>query len=428
MFLSRRAFLGSSLAALAFPRLARAAGSPRHLIVVFADGGWDVTYLFDPKLGVPTVDGPDLDEDRADPDDREYLRRQGDLSYVANNSRRPAVNTFFDRWASQAAIVNGIWVGSIAHQPCAVRMLTGTRNETSSDVSVIAGASLGLDRPIPQVDMGGVGFTGSLAAYSGQTGKRNQLKLLLDREMTVAGPREADWDYPLFVPHPHDSDAVRAWLQARRSGLAGLPAGASTRSRRRLADYEESISRAAMIDEQGAEFADVMQYGLSPLLSDQLDVAVDMILGGLCHSVALDSGSSWDTHDDNAQQHASYDALFVGLAALMDRLQAEDLLQSTAVVVLSEMGRTPRLNENIGKDHWPTTSALLLGSGLHGGRVYGGTDDNLDCEAVDLASGELDNGGTTLRYDHFATGLLQWVGVDPGDWLDATPLGGPFDV
>ena len=150
MLLSRRMFLGSSVAALALPGVARAAGSPKHLIVVFADGGWDVTYLFDPKLGVSTVDGPDLDEVQSDPDDREYLRSHGDLTYLANDSRRPAVNSFFDAWASQAAIVNGVWVGSIAHQPCAVRMMTGSRSETSADVSVIAGSSLGIDRPIPR--------------------------------------------------------------------------------------------------------------------------------------------------------------------------------------------------------------------------------------------------------------------------------------
>jgi len=421
-------FLGSSVAALALPGVARAAGSPKHLIVVFADGGWDVTYLFDPKLGVSTVDGPDLDEVQSDPDDREYLRSHGDLTYLANDSRRPAVNSFFDAWASQAAIVNGVWVGSIAHQPCAVRMMTGSRSETSADVSVIAGSSLGIDRPIPHVDMGGVGFTGSLAAYSGQAGKRNQLKFLLDRQESIEGPRDAGWDYPRFVPHAEDDEAVRSWLEAQRAQLAGLPAAGAAASQRRMGDYAESLSRAALVREQGAQFADVMQYGLSQSLTDQLDVAVDMITGGLCHSVSVDSGLTWDTHDDNSQQHANFDALFEGLSSLMTRLDAEGLLQSTAVAVMSEMTRTPRLNEDQGKDHWPTTSALLLGAGLNGGRVYGGTDDNLDCRAVDLASGELYGSGTVPRYDHLAAGLLQWVGVDPAAWLDVTPLSGPFDV
>jgi len=428
MFLSRRALLKSSLAALALPGIARAAGGARNLIVVFADGGWDVTYLFDPKLGVSSVDGPDRDEDANDPDDREYLRSHGDLSYIANDSRRPAVNRFFDRWSEHAAIVNGIWVGSIAHQPCTVRMWTGARHEGQPAVSVIAGATLGSQLPLPHIDMGGIAFTGELAAYSGQTGQRNQLKLLLDRELQYAGPKGAEWTYPQYVPHPDDSEGVQAWLEDQRSAFATLPAATSARSRRRLTDYAESVSRAALVTEQGDAFADVMEYGLSSSLADQFDVAVDMILGGLCHSVSVDSGMSWDTHLNNDQQHGNYEELFVGLQSLMERLDAEGLLQSTAVVVMSEMTRTPRLNDDNGKDHWPTTSALLLGSGLHGGRVFGGTDDNLDAQAVDLASGALTSGGTLLRYDHFAAGLLQWVGVDPYAWIDSPPLLGPFDV
>jgi uncharacterized protein (DUF1501 family) len=90
---------------------------------------------------------------------------------------------------------------------------------------------------------------------------------------------------------------------------------------------------------------------------------------------------------------------------------------------VSEMGRTPLLNATGGKDHWPVTSALLLGGGVPGGRVLGGTTDLLAARSVDLATGMPAQGGKQLQYSNFAAGLLAAVGVDPAVYLpNAEPL------
>ena len=85
---------------------------------------------------------------------------------------------------------------------------------------------------------------------------------------------------------------------------------------------------------------------------------------------------NWDMHTD------IYDK--VGdLAANMDRavgaliadLQAKDLLKRTMVVVISEFGRTPKINQNSGRDHHPGVfSGLLAGGGIRGGAVWGASD------------------------------------------------------
>ncbi|MEO0606032.1 MAG: hypothetical protein AAF211_31680, partial [Myxococcota bacterium] len=59
---NRRSFLAggaalSALATLGLPRIAASASPARKLVLVHADGGWDVTVGLDPKLGVPTIDG-----------------------------------------------------------------------------------------------------------------------------------------------------------------------------------------------------------------------------------------------------------------------------------------------------------------------------------------------------------------------------------
>jgi hypothetical protein len=64
-----------------------------------------------------------------------------------------------------------------------------------------------------------------------------------------------------------------------------------------------------------------------------------------------------------------------GLSALLDDLQHRGLLDETMIVALGEMGRTPKLNGNLGRDHWGhAQTALLAGGGIRGGQVYGATD------------------------------------------------------
>lgn len=62
-------------------------------------------------------------------------------------------------------------------------------------------------------------------------------------------------------------------------------------------------------------------------------------------------------------------------SALLDDLKQRGLLDDTLVIATGEFGRTPYLNENAGRDHWPTVwSALLAGGGIAGGQVIGGSD------------------------------------------------------
>ena len=68
-------------------------------------------------------------------------------------------------------------------------------------------------------------------------------------------------------------------------------------------------------------------------------------------------------------------ALDQGLAALIEDLDQRGLLESTLVCLASEFGRTPKINANSGRDHWPKVfSTLMAGGGIKGGLVYGKSD------------------------------------------------------
>jgi hypothetical protein len=112
----------------------------------------------------------------------------------------------------------------------------------------------------------------------------------------------------------------------------------------------------------------------------------------------------WDTHADNfskvGELCATIDAPW---AALMDDLDAKGLLAETVVLWMGEFGRTPSINAQNGRDHFPrVTCAVLGGGGIAGGRVVGETD---------RSGGAIAKDPVTVP-DLFAT-LFSAFGVDP---------------
>ncbi len=84
----------------------------------------------------------------------------------------------------------------------------------------------------------------------------------------------------------------------------------------------------------------------------------------------------WDTHNDNFVRVPENCAkLDQALAALLSDLESRGLLEETLVVVTTEFGRTPKINQNEGRDHYPKAfSSILAGGGIRGGQIYGKTD------------------------------------------------------
>ncbi|MCC9658061.1 DUF1501 domain-containing protein [Rhodopirellula halodulae] len=84
----------------------------------------------------------------------------------------------------------------------------------------------------------------------------------------------------------------------------------------------------------------------------------------------------WDMHTNITSgirgQMPSFDQ---GLAVLLDDLSERGLLDETLVMVTSEFGRTPKINADAGRDHWPKVfSVMLAGGGVQGGQIYGASD------------------------------------------------------
>ncbi len=87
-------------------------------------------------------------------------------------------------------------------------------------------------------------------------------------------------------------------------------------------------------------------------------------------------GFNWDWHTDNFNKaRVSLPMLDRGITALVEDLKNRDLLQHVTVIAWGEFGRTPRINNAGGRDHWPNVnSCLMAGGGMRTGRVIGATD------------------------------------------------------
>ncbi|MDP7292831.1 MAG: DUF1501 domain-containing protein [Verrucomicrobiota bacterium] len=86
----------------------------------------------------------------------------------------------------------------------------------------------------------------------------------------------------------------------------------------------------------------------------------------------------WDTHRDNFNRLKDNNLpnLDDGLTGLFRTLEAKGLLETTAVFVTGEFGRTPKINQRGGRDHYPRAMfCLLAGGGMEGGRVIGASDE-----------------------------------------------------
>jgi hypothetical protein len=417
-----------------------ATGAGKPLIVVFAEGGWDVTHVFDPKLGVPTIDGPDADPNAPG---TESVRTFGNIPLLVNDYvgpdaiARPEVTKFFEAWHQKVHVVNGVWTGSIAHDPCRYRMLTGDPSGRKPDLASISGATFGETLPLGAVDLSGWSIAGSLAASSGRVGDQNQIVALiddaleLDQEFNEPPSFTGALSYPLSTLSPTDQNLIQDFVAHRAERLRSRFGGDRGHNDERLDDLLQSLDRGRAFRDQADDILggdSALQLGRKSNFFSQIDIAVELIEKGLCHSVTIDSRSDWDSHESNINQHAYFNSLFAGLQHLMEVLSDKGLLDQVVVPVLSEMTRTPQLNGANGKDHWAHTSALLMGA-VRGNAVSGGTTELLESRPINLETGALDDAGELNKYDNFTAGILELAGVDPSGWLpNVVPFRGAHPV
>jgi len=158
------------------------------------------------------------------------------------------------------------------------------------------------------------------------------------------------------------------------------------------------------------------EYGMTSL--GQCCLLSRRLVEAGCRFVSIENGH-WDTHRKNTESLRellvpSFDR---AIAALLTDLERRGLLDSTLVVITTEFGRTPRINELAGRDHWPQAfSICLAGAGIKMGQAIGATDKH----AAYVAD-------RPVTPADMAATILTVLGIDPLTELE-TPLGRPVQL
>lgn len=131
--------------------------------------------------------------------------------------------------------------------------------------------------------------------------------------------------------------------------------------------------------------------GQSMLLARRLvesGVPVVQVCAG-AGDLAGGGGDNWDTHRNHfpKMKDRLLPVFDRSASALLTDLEQRGMLEETLVVFLTDFGRTPRVNNNGGRDHYPAVySAVLAGGGIKGGQVYGSSNPNGTAVATGLCS------------------------------------------
>jgi hypothetical protein len=177
----------------------------------------------------------------------------------------------------------------------------------------------------------------------------------------------------------HLQARLRLVEQMQHEFVADHPSAAATSHRtayeRAARLMRTTAARALDLDQESARLRDAYgrtKFGQSCLLARRLVERgvpfIEVTLGG-------DTSNGWDTHSNNFERVRELSqVLDAGWATLVDDLKHRGLLDSTVLVWMGEFGRTPTINADQGRDHFPSAwSAVLGGGGIKGGQVLGKT-------------------------------------------------------
>jgi uncharacterized protein (DUF1501 family) len=152
-------------------------------------------------------------------------------------------------------------------------------------------------------------------------------------------------------------------------------------------------------------------YGTDPFARNCL-LARRLVEAGVPLTTIFSVGNrEWDTHGNNFNElkRTLAPQMDRGFSALLADLDARGLLDETLVVWMGDMGRTPKINKDAGRDHWSFCySVVLAGAGIRGGQVYGSSDRHAAYPSTNPVS----------PADLAAT-IFHLLGIDPrGEMID----------
>lgn len=379
-------------------------GGP-YYVVFNASGGWDTTYLMDPK-GIGGIN---------------RLYQEGDILTAGNHRYAPTAKhaekglsneDFFTKYAPELRILNGLDFSVNNHTPCARYMATGKLDSLAYPTfPALVAACFGTEAPLAFLTFGNYSATGNLVPMS-RVPYLQSLKLLAMADSIEGNPKVSYHDS--FVTDRIER-TLEQQFQARVSEV-------------RLPRVERSQSMLYAAQANSKALRRVVPFipnePSKERLAQQADIALASFKAGVCISANLSIGQ-FDSHNNNdVDQMKLIPEFLAGIDYLLKKAEDIKIREQLVVIIQSEMGRTPTYNNGQGKDHWSIGSIMFLGSGIAGNRVIGATDEkqllvplNPQTLAVDPEQ------GIRVRPEHIHQALREFAKIQDHSFSKRFPLG-----
>lgn len=247
-------------------------------------------------------------------------------------------------------------------------------NELYPSIGSIISRELGANGAVPPyveipnpLGPGGPGFYG--AKYGPFT---------IDNDPVQADFKVRDLDVPTGISQERFARRQKLLAEAERLGQSSTATGKADMLRsyyEKAVDLVTSPEARRAFDLQAEDATVRERYGWSSI--GQCALMARRLAEAGCRFIGIEHGS-WDTHFDNFTSHEKtlVPPTDRALFALLTDLEERGMLDETLVVMMGEMGRTPRINKDAGRDHWSQCQTVILaGGGIKRGAVVGASDE-----------------------------------------------------
>ncbi len=356
----------------------RESAPAQQAIVIYLQGGLSHYESFDPKPEAPS----------------DY---RGEFQPMSTSVPGTHFAEHLPRLAARAHkfnVIRSAYVDSPSH-PVAIHMtLTGwdlpgasveskNRNRTYPSIGAVVAKTCGPARPevpayvtVPHGGQLGARVHYATAGLLGSTYEPIDSGMLPERaDQRFQGPPDLKLDSQLTTERVRERLALLRAVegQARRDDIEGVDKF-HQRAYQMLAS--KAAGRAFNLNEEPeqnrARYGNHL-WGQQTVLSRRLaEAGVPFTL--VNYTLNQVKGQDWDTHADNfnLMKRDLLPPMDLAVSTLLDDLEERGLLDTTLVAMFGEFGRTPRINNNAGRDHWDKVfSVMLAGGGLKSGVVVG---------------------------------------------------------
>jgi hypothetical protein len=394
---------------LAFPQVLRAEEKEAEpytgpcYVVFNASGGWDTSYLMDPK-GVEGIN---------------RLYKAGDIQTHGKHHYAPIAPhieggmsnaDFFGRYGSELLVLNGLDYSVNNHSPCSRYMATGKLDSHAYPTfAALVAACHGKEAPLAFLTFGNYSATGNLVPMS-RVPYLPSLRQISNAD-NVQGLENHGY---------HDAFALarieRALKEQHQTRM----------TTQRLPRVERAQSMLYAAQHNSKALRRVTPYIPKEVpkarMAQQAEIALAAFKAGVCISANI-SISQFDSHAHNDRDQMKLIPEFLaGIDYLVTRAEALGIRDRLVIVIQSEMGRTPHYNKGEGKDHWSIGSIMFMGRGITGNRVVGATDAGQFLRPISPQSLALDADGIRVRPEHIHRALRELAGIASHPFSAKFPL------